>query len=412
MATPAAIHRHQGVAVEKVPDALAPPPGHPRFPLLDSLRGIAVLAAIVGHAAYLGGEVNASFRGNLFGNLSMAPTVFFVLSAFLLYRPFVAGRLLGARTPTVREYGRRRFLRIAPLYWILLTLMAIYPGIPGVFSGDWWKYYGFLQIYVPAPGGIASAWTVCVEVSFYLALPLYVAAVGRVTRRFSIRGAVCGELIALAILGLGSALLRALDLELLYTQLQQTIVEMLLWFSLGLAMAVVSVWLQTGARPPAPLRFLIERPSLSWAGAIVAYGVLAVLLETAGGVLLYSPGQWIAYHLISGLVALLLFIPGAFGDPARGVPRRLMSLRATAWVGKVSYSAYLLWGVVVEYLFNHGAGNWIPGHPAAAMVLASLVVTLILAAVSYHLLERPILRLKNSGHYLARPSAATTRATM
>ena len=40
-------------------------------------------------------------------------------------------------------------LRIVPAYWVALTVLAVFPGIAGVFGGDWWRYYFFLQIYQP-----------------------------------------------------------------------------------------------------------------------------------------------------------------------------------------------------------------------------------------------------------------------
>jgi peptidoglycan/LPS O-acetylase OafA/YrhL len=55
--------------------------------------------------------------------------------------------------------------RIVPAYWAALTLLAIYPGLPGVFTADFWRYYGFLQIYNATTrfGGLSVAWSVCVE---------------------------------------------------------------------------------------------------------------------------------------------------------------------------------------------------------------------------------------------------------
>ena len=73
---------------------------------------------------------------------AQAPILFFAISGFLLYRPWVA-----APRPAPRRYARRRALRILPAYWLALTLLAIFPGIVGVFTGDWWRYYLFLQLY-------------------------------------------------------------------------------------------------------------------------------------------------------------------------------------------------------------------------------------------------------------------------
>ena len=56
--------------------------------------------------------------------------IFFMLSAFLLYRPMIAYRTGGPARPKFRHFARRRFLRIYPAYWVALTVLAIYPGSP------------------------------------------------------------------------------------------------------------------------------------------------------------------------------------------------------------------------------------------------------------------------------------------
>ena len=77
----------------------------------------------------------------------MGPLLFFAISGFLLYRPWVAARAHGRPLPHTARYARRRALRILPAYWFALTVLAIFPGITGAFTGDWWRYYFFLQLY-------------------------------------------------------------------------------------------------------------------------------------------------------------------------------------------------------------------------------------------------------------------------
>ena len=61
------------------------------FPLLDSVRGIAALAVVAAHSSFfmaLGGSTALSHL-----HFDFSPRVFFMLSAFLLYRPWVRARL-------------------------------------------------------------------------------------------------------------------------------------------------------------------------------------------------------------------------------------------------------------------------------------------------------------------------------
>ncbi len=104
--------------------------------------------------------------------LSAGVPVFFVISGFLLYRPFVASRLGVAPQPQLRRYTRRRVLRIFPAYWVALTVLAIYPGLPGVFTDRWWVFYGLVQNYSPSEQfhGLLQAWSLSVEFTFYILL--------------------------------------------------------------------------------------------------------------------------------------------------------------------------------------------------------------------------------------------------
>ena len=130
---------------EQAPDVVKPPPGNPRFPLFDSLRGLAALAIVLTHVGLgSGANYNAAY-GVLLARLDIGVTLFFVLSGFLLYRPFVAARLENRPAPRLRDYARRRVLRIVPAYWLALTVLAIWPGL--TFTAPRWVYYGFLQNY-------------------------------------------------------------------------------------------------------------------------------------------------------------------------------------------------------------------------------------------------------------------------
>ena len=89
-----------GTVTDAPSPAVAPPPGSPRFALFDSLRGIAVLFIITYHVTSITGVINDKVIGDtiiVLGNQTLL--LFFVISAFLLYRPFVAARAAGRRCP-------------------------------------------------------------------------------------------------------------------------------------------------------------------------------------------------------------------------------------------------------------------------------------------------------------------------
>ena len=78
-----------------VPDVVAPPPRHPRFPLTVGLRGVPAVAIIIGHAWFFTGGFGGfteSLPNRAMVRMDGLVALFFLLSAFLLYRPFIAHR--------------------------------------------------------------------------------------------------------------------------------------------------------------------------------------------------------------------------------------------------------------------------------------------------------------------------------
>src|SRR5437016_2614913 len=103
--------------VERAPN-LAPPPDNPRFPLFDGLRAVAALSVFAGHTV-TGTYAYADHHDLFLLAAKLADqgvAIFFVISGFLLYRPFVTARADGRRL-RLGGYAARRLARIVPAYW-------------------------------------------------------------------------------------------------------------------------------------------------------------------------------------------------------------------------------------------------------------------------------------------------------
>ena len=251
-----------------------PPPGNPRFPLIDSLRAIAALSVLISHAFYLTGESQHAWFGAFTARLDCGVAIFFVISGFLLYRPFVSARLNGGRAPTVRDYARRRVLRIVPAYWLALTVLAIYPGLPQMWSSHSWAYYTFVQIYHPywPLGGIVPAWSLSVEVSFYVLLPLVALFLAHSVFAPDRRSKIQSEVAFLACLAVAGLLFRAFDPS---SYLQQSLLGMIAWFIPGMLLAVASAALEGRKRKPAAVRLVEDSPLVPWVIAAVLYWIVS-----------------------------------------------------------------------------------------------------------------------------------------
>jgi peptidoglycan/LPS O-acetylase OafA/YrhL len=372
--------------------AVAPPPGNPRFPLLDAMRALAALAIVLTHTAGVSDFNTDNALGAYTARLNMGVTLFFLLSGFLLYRPFVAARLEGRPPVRIRDYTRRRVLRIVPAYWVALTVLALWPGLPAFWDGPWWRSYTFAQNYwlESTVQGIFPAWTLCIEISFYLALPFIAAAIGRLAgRRWGI------ELALLFVLAAGSIALRsALQADGGFFVLQNTLATYLDWFVYGMVLAVLSV--VSVGREWRALRVIERRPWLPWAGAAVAFWFVATQLDLPRGFfLVYTNINYLGEHLGYALIAVLLLLPAIFGERGGGWPRRLLAARPLAWLGLVSYGIFLYHGPFVLWLKRQDADTWIPGSGYLSITIPAVAMAVTAASLSYYLVERPALRFKD-----------------
>jgi peptidoglycan/LPS O-acetylase OafA/YrhL len=378
---------------ESAPPALAPPPGHQRFPHVDALRAIAALAIVAVHISALSRVTYNSAVGAYTARLNVGVPIFFCISGFLLYRPFVAAAREGRPPIRLRDYARRRTLRIVPAYWVALTLLAIWPGLAGLFGAHTWVYYGFLQAYSAnyVLGGIAPAWTLCIEVTFYLLLPFYALGLRRLTAGRDGSAAMRIELTALAALSAATLVYRTLLFNHPGPQIAaSTLPGTFDWFAVGMALAVVSVAAHGREDAWALFRWVRRWPWLPWLLAAVAFWAVSTRI---GSPRTYNPdqysdGAWFGEHVLYALIALLMVVPAVLGSGERG-PRRVLSTPLLAWIGLVSYGLYLYHLTLLSQLRDWGLDGWL------GLALAGVPLAVAAAAASYYVVERPFLRLKD-----------------
>ncbi len=385
-----------------------PPPSlaTPHYPLLDSLRGIAALSVFVAHfLIFIAPEVDASAFSPLLTRLDPGVAIFLLLSAFLLYRPFADARLERARGPATLPFFARRVFRIVPVYWVALTAVAIYFGMDYVFTPSGAPlYYGFLQIYDKSTitNGIGQAWTIAVEASFYVMLPVW-ALTMRLVRFNSRRAFLITELTGLALLWLCSLLWRwywfvvtppAPGLGPVKVSAPLfTLPAYLDALAVGMALAVVSVALAGRERQPAVVRLIDRRPWLPWVAAAVLFWLSGI---GGGTVRVDSPAFYLLHQQFNVLVAVCLFLPAVFGTSDRGRLGRFLRTPALVWIATISYGFYLFHLPVMTGFARDG---FIAEHGELAFFVVTFAVTAALGAVSYYGVGRYFVRL---GHRLPR----------
>lgn len=357
------------------------------------MRAVAVLCVVLVHVSTISGSSD-SIADRLLLHMNIGVTIFFLISGFLLYRPLIAHRTGGPEAPPLADYVRRRLLRILPAYWLVLTVVILIPGIDANSDGHWLAQYALVFTLSDSGGwacancGLSQSWSLVVEVTFYAALPLYALAAERLARGRSTGAWLRLELLLLAGLAFASIMLHFVVYDGFPPALVGgSLLSFGLWFCLGLGLAVVSVALS--GREPAPRRSRAARaaPTILWGAAAALYVALSLILPATP--FLVEVDQQLLAFVGFGLVALLLLIPSTLLGHTQGLPRTVLSWRPVAWLGLISYGVFLWHIAVIRGLIEVDPTWSLPG-----LLLATLAITVPVAAASYYVLERPILRLK------------------
>jgi peptidoglycan/LPS O-acetylase OafA/YrhL len=380
--------------------ALTPPPGNPRFPLLDSVRGIAGFLVVLAHTYTVLHTVDAhgGFIDNLVAGIAIVVPVFYALSAFVLVRPALQSIADGREPLRVATFFRRRALRILPAYWVALTLcgLLIPKGAMDVFSDRWWVFYFFGQSFSLTDNynGLAVAVSLSVEVVFYLTLPLLLVSIARAGRRFGWERAAWAVVGAMVVLGVAVHVLNSIEFGsrgfvVFIQKIVYAFPGQACFFGVGIGLAILSV---RGRTPRIALR-----PGACWAAGIALYFVMVTwfgFVHPHGG--LDFRTRFITNTLMSLVFVTLILLPGVF-DLRPSIPRRVMSFRPFVYTGIVSYPLYL-WHVPIEtWLLQHvvtDVADWSFLARSVGLYIIVLVPSMIVASISYYALELPFLRLK------------------
>ena len=376
------------------PSAAATPDGRRarlsdvRIPELDGLRGVAVLAVIVWH--YLGVQHIAGHAHRLAAMgasltiLRSGVDLFFVLSGFL-----ITGILLDHRdSPGLfRVFYTRRFLRIFPVYYLLLLPFALAPllgvHVPALMDGDaplpFGAYATFTQNYFMAarrgygaPFGDVT-WSLAIEEQFYLVLP---AVLRFLPPRLVPRVFVAG---ALAAIGLRVAAMLGLPNGYMVAYVATPC---------RLDALLVGGLIAWALRQPA-LAERLRRARARIAGALVALVPLVLVLARAVARDMELPmGLW-GHTLLTVFYGLTLLTAVLWSGERLVAPLRASVL---ARLGMISYAAYLLHSNVLRVVFTLARRPNVIGAPTdLALTALAFVATIGACLLSWRLLERPLI---------------------
>jgi len=324
--------------------------------------------------------------------LRLGLVAFFVLSGFLLYGPWLRAALREAPAPKLGSYLVRRAARVVPAYYVALAgsvaLLWNLDAVPGVripHATDIPLFAAFAENFFDRPlmSLDPPMWTLSVEVSFYLALPL----AGWLALRAA-GGRVRQAAVPLALLALGVGWNLVIAGRGWPLPVSKVLPAMLPYFAVGMLAALAA----HGRTIPRRVTWLLA------AGAAVAIGLDAWWHSVASTDL--APVIVRDLPAAVGFAALI----AVAGHGARA--GRLVGTRPLAALGTVSYGVYLWHVPLILWAKGHGLlphSPWLAGF-------AALGATLAVATASWLVVERPVLAWAHRRTPRARPAARRPRA--
>lgn len=366
------------------------------WPSLTGLRGIAALWVFVLHA-YTSADSPESVPSVFSWLFQMGWTgvdVFFTLSAFLLAVPFVQSLRDQKAMPASKPYFLRRFARILPAYYLQCVILAaiFYFGFSKVVfwyeptALGWLAHSVFWINAVPlVPAYLSPWWTLPVELGFYLLLPLLAKCLTDKRWWWLLIGVV---------LSLGYRYV------LLHSDLSRA--EEIFWvdhlpgrlfqFLIGMLAAFFFIkW-----RLSSSLTFPLTRNVLLFSASI-ALIALPALDNTSGPLALAAPtvaGLIAYYHLFASLLIAVILLMLASG---KTLADGLLASWPLQWLGRISYGLYLWHYPVILLLREQVYGMQAAKSDFLSFFIASFLISITLAFLSWYWWEQPILKRFSSG---------------
>ena len=348
-----------------------------RVPSLTGVRALAAVLVVATHAAYTTGKYTHGYLGSVFSRMEIGVPIFFALSGFLLFGPWVRAVTSGAPAPSVRRYVRNRVRRIMPAY--VVTVLAAYliyhfrdagPN-PGHSWNGLLRNLTLTQIYTDAymfshlHQGLTQMWSLAVEVAFYVALPVlaYLLLVVLCRRRWRPDLLLAG-LAGLALISPAWMVL-VHSADFLPDGARLWLPGYLAWFIGGMVLTVLAAM---GARcywfivvPLAVVCFFIASTPIAGEPTTSPTGLAQAVMKT----------------VFYAVIATLLLAPLALGDG--GWYSRALACRPMVWLGEISYEIFLVHLVVMELAMTEVLHWRVYTGNAAVLFVVTLALTIPVA---------------------------------
>ena len=321
-----------------------------RVASLTGIRAVAAILVMLTHSAYTTGNYTHGYLGLIYSRMEIGVPIFFVLSGFLLFSPWVRSVVSETAPPSVRRYAWHRVRRIMPAY--VITVLAAYLlyhfRTAGPNPGHTWiglfRNLTLTQIYTDdylfsyLHQGLTQMWSLAVEVAFYVALPVlaWLLLVVLCRRRWRPARLVLG-LVVLAFVS-PAWLVLVHTTHVLPDGAPLWLPTYLMWFLGGMLLATL--------RPLGVRAYALVCVPLALACYFIASTPIAGAPTTSPAELREGLAKCVFYAVISTLLVAPLALPG--GDGERSWYARTMASRPMVFLGEISYEIFLVHLVTME----------------------------------------------------------------
>lgn len=371
-----------------------------RLAFADAFRAIAILGVVMNHLAMISGLYFGGQKDDLTYVGAWGVNCFFVLSGFLLSRPYLEA-IVGAKPfPSTRLFLTRRFFRIYPLYAVAVVISAAAVAlhaphqIPVAALVDHLTFlHGFSAVDVVSLNG--PMWTMAVDAQFYLLLPLVALGLATLAQKASRTSAIGMIVVAIAAVIAISLLVRLFIFGCLPFSiardpigpafvLARNAIGMGTAFALGTGLALL---VMVGKQPSRVVASIIAT------AGIACFAVLAWAGRNYGSSFPYE----VVYDALAALSAALILY--GFSENAFNVIPFVRKSRLLASVAALAYAVYLFHYLIIDTLEEIVAAyiHWASGSAAyvIGLTVPTLIITFGVAYVAHRYVEKPFLRLRD-----------------
>jgi peptidoglycan/LPS O-acetylase OafA/YrhL len=345
------------------------------LPAVEGMRACAAMGVVLTHVAFQTGSQDGVL-GRLLHRFDLAVAVFFALSGFLLWRGHAAAAREMRHRPATGHYLRSRLVRIMPGYLVaVVIILTLLPEANHANGTVWLANLTLTQVYVPLTltAGLTQMWSLSVEVSFYLALPV----LAFLAYRLPVRARV-PAIAAVAVASLGWGLLPIQTAE--GVNFLNWPPAYASWFAAGMLLAEWTV------SPVGWPHRLARNPWAIYGIALVAYLISASPLAGPKNLVPATLGQFVVRTSIGAIVAGALLAPLVLDRP--GQAHRIMGSPIMVTLGRWSYGLFI-WHLAALVMVFPMIGTFMFNGDLIVIFVLTTVLGFAMAAVSYALIESP-----------------------